>query len=713
MTKKKIVVIPSMKAINAKEKTFKVVSSFSGCGGSSTGVKMAGGKVLIATEFVPAAIETYKANHKGTRVIETDIREVDWKSERKELKLKRGELDLSEGSPPCFPAGEMVYTIRGYAPIETVTRADLALSHKGKMRAVTGIMGRAYRGKLVTIKSYLGEMRATPEHPIYVRKNAGGKITRDLGKARWVDAGKVTEDHYVGIPYTYEEANFNWRGVDKLFYHRGTGEYVAFGNSNTLPVEQSEFWWIVGRWLGDGWNRFHENVAGIGAGRKKPRHGVVICCDKSDGGKELAEIVKRAEACGLKYRISERRTVYRVGFPGKEISTFFTMFGKGAGNKTIPDGVMRLPKPLLKSVLIGYISADGHILNRDTMHVRYSSVSPALAYGIAMVVARVYRVPTNVTKRAQHPTAGVIEGRKVNLRPIYVGEFRLRPDRSKVFWERDDKHIWVPISKIEVEKYRGPVFNFSVRKEETYVVSNMAVHNCKSFSIAGTKSGGWGEVKKYSGNIHQRTDDLFYEEMRKIEEFAPKVFVCENVKGMVEGDSKGYFIEIIRDLKALGYAVKAQVLNGAYLDVPQARERVIIVGVRNDLVKKGFQPIFPKPLPYVVTVRDVLPHIYYLKSKKKGELKYVPADIPSPTIVASDGLNSETAGFSTGGFIETSTGERRKYTIDELKKIFTFPEDFIFTGKYEQQFERLGRSVPPMMMKHVVDTIHREILLKL
>lgn len=236
---------------------------------------------------------------------------------------------------------------------------------------------------------------------------------------------------------------------------------------------------------------------------------------------------------------------------------------------------------------------------------------------------------------------------------------------------------------------------------------------CKSFSTSGTGSNDWGKEKLYSENVYQRTDDLFYEEMRKLDAFMPKVFVCENVKGMVEGDAKGYFIEILRDLKAIGYDVRAQVLNAAYMGVPQARERVIFVGVRDDIAKKGFSPVFPKPNKHHVNVNDVLPHIAYLKSKIKGQLAYVPASIPSPTIVATDGTNSETAAFSSGGFIETLEGERRKYTIEELKKIFTFPEDFVFTGNYKQQFERIGRSVPPLMMYHIVKLLRTSILEKL
>ena len=295
--------------------------------------------------------------------------------------------------------------------------------------------------------------------------------------------------------------------------------------------------------------------------------------------------------------------------------------------------------------------------------------------GVKVLVATEFIKPAIETYKANH------KGTKV-----------LGDDIRKVDWEAVRKEFKLKRGQLDFSEGSPP---------------------CKSFSTAGTKSEGWGEEKKYSENVSQRTDDLFYEEMRKLSEFMPKVFVCENVKGMVEGDAKGYFLEILRDLKAVGYNVRAQVLNAARLGVPQARERIIFVGVRDDLAKKGHMPVFPKPHKHEIYVTDVLPHIAYLKSKKNGMMKYVPATCPSPTIVASDGMNSETAGFSTGGFIETIEGERRKYTIEELKKIFTFPEDFVFTGNYRQQFERIGRSVPPLMMYEVVKTLRQQVLEKL
>ena len=233
---------------------------------------------------------------------------------------------------------------------------------------------------------------------------------------------------------------------------------------------------------------------------------------------------------------------------------------------------------------------------------------------------------------------------------------------------------------------------------------------CKSFSTAGAGAKNWGEAHLYSGGVSQRTDDLFGEFIRLLNGTQPKVFVAENVPGLVQGKAKGMFLEILRDMKACGYAVSARVIDCSYLGVPQARHRLIFVGVRNDLVKMGFKPVHPEPVTDPVTVRSVLPHIHYVKSKDRGILAYVPSDIPSPTIVATDGTNSETASFSSGGFVEDDKGVRRKYTVKELKVISAFPSDFKLTGTYKQQVERIGRAVPPLAMGYITKTIIQKIL---
>ena len=132
---------------------------------------------------------------------------------------------------------------------------------------------------------------------------------------------------------------------------------------------------------------------------------------------------------------------------------------------------------------------------------------------------------------------------------------------------------------------------------------------CASFSTAGKREAGWGKVKAYS-DTKQRTDDLFFEYSRLVKAIQPKVFVAENVSGLVKGTAKGYFLEILAELKQCGYAVSAKLLDAQWLGVPQMRQRVIFVGVRNDLVAQfGVKPVHPKPLAYRYSVRDALPWI--------------------------------------------------------------------------------------------------------
>jgi DNA (cytosine-5)-methyltransferase 1 len=82
--------------------------------------------------------------------------------------------------------------------------------------------------------------------------------------------------------------------------------------------------------------------------------------------------------------------------------------------------------------------------------------------------------------------------------------------------------------------------------------------------------------------------------------------VAENVSGLVKGVAKGYFLEILAKLKACGYRVGCKVLDAQWLGVPQARQRTIFVGVREDL---GKEPVFPKPLAYRYSLREALPWI--------------------------------------------------------------------------------------------------------
>jgi len=316
---------------------------------------------------------------------------------------------------------------------------------------------------------------------------------------------------------------------------------------------------------------------------------------------------------------------------------------------------------------------------------------------------------------------------------------------------------------------------------------------CQAFSIAGKREKGWGKEKTYEHGASQYNETLFDEYIRLLRGLKPKVFVAENVSGLVKGVAKGYFLEILAALKESGYHVTCRILDAQWLGVPQRRQRVIFIGVRNNL---GKEPVHPKPLPYRYSVRDALPWIgksvndphkqfkaqennddklhcaitlankghikveslppsrlkegaygvqvidpeklyptvtigspgndfvliaehetnisgYAIgdewdklksgeQSSKYFSLHKASENDPSPTIQASHG------NLSMAGVVHPI--EKRKFTIDELKRICAFPDDFILKGSYAQQWSCLGNSVPPVMMRYISETIRDKVL---
>ena len=274
---------------------------------------------------------------------------------------------------------------------------------------------------------------------------------------------------------------------------------------------------------------------------------------------------------------------------------------------------------------------------------------------------------------------------------------------------------------------------------------------CQAFSTAGKREKGWGKGKRYEHGAVQCNEQLFDEYIRLLRGLQPKTFVAENVSGLVKGTAKGMFLEILRDLKANGYRVKCKVLDAQWLGVPQMRQRTIFVGVREDL---GLEPVHPKPLPYRYSVRDAIPWITKVVQDTKGQFDIREQDgsRPNDTITISNAyhlmVEAETSiskyvmlppsrqgndAFNTtevdpskpcGTVTVASPGNdlavpipsktgRRKFTIAELKRICAFPDDFVLVGSYAQQWERLGNSVPPVMMMHVAEVIRDEILRRL
>ena len=279
---------------------------------------------------------------------------------------------------------------------------------------------------------------------------------------------------------------------------------------------------------------------------------------------------------------------------------------------------------------------------------------------------------------------------------------------------------------------------------------------CSAFSMAGSVSHGkgnthadaFGKTKQYSDiKGVENVEDLFFEFLRVAKEIQPKVIIGENVEGLTMGEAKEYFHKIQNTFEDNGYLVVADVLNASEYGVPQSRKRTFIIGVREDVAEKiginflNMYQIYPEKNPTKTTLGEAINDIvnedkeeidYLLKAlgtdKAVGKtLAKMPKD-PDKVLTGMDyhdkghhfnlkrcSLRKPCPTITAMGNFPGVAGtchplEDRKFTIKELKRIMSLPEDFKLTGQHKQQSERIGRMVPPLMMKALAESVYNKVL---
>jgi len=246
---------------------------------------------------------------------------------------------------------------------------------------------------------------------------------------------------------------------------------------------------------------------------------------------------------------------------------------------------------------------------------------------------------------------------------------------------------------------------------------------CQAFSYAGNK-----------GGLQDARGTLFYHFGKILEQLKPKMFLAENVRGLVNHD-KGKTLETMLDVfSRIGYKVKWKVLKALDYDVAQKRERIVIVGVRNDLINNylNIDYKFPKPYGYELTLKDVLKDVpesdgaKYPESKKKV-LNLVPPggywrDLPEEIAKDYMGKSYYSGGGRTGMArrlswdepsltLTTSPAQKqterchpdetRPFTVREYARIQSFPDSWEFDCSINNAYKQIGNAVPVNMAKAI------------
>lgn len=274
-----------------------------------------------------------------------------------------------------------------------------------------------------------------------------------------------------------------------------------------------------------------------------------------------------------------------------------------------------------------------------------------------------------------------------------------------------------PVWKCDIKTVTaGEVLSFcKIQKGELDVFDGSPP--CQGFSTAGKRQ------------VNDERNDLFKEYVRILDELQPKVFVMENVSGMIKGNMKGKFKEILATLKALNYNVKCKLMNAMWYEVPQSRERLFFIGVRKDLNK---EPCFPKPMKTVISFEQATKGIKDYSDRKFPEI-LVKIGLLQPINWNTDpeiykkikgniagsfslkwAINNKPIGtigkeeISLCGIVHPN--RKRYLNIDELKVCSSFPIDYIFIDR-KSGHNRIGNAVMPKMMYHIAKTIKEKILM--
>jgi len=242
---------------------------------------------------------------------------------------------------------------------------------------------------------------------------------------------------------------------------------------------------------------------------------------------------------------------------------------------------------------------------------------------------------------------------------------------------------------------------------------------CQGFSTAGKRR--WSDQR----------NQLFKEFVRLLRGIAPRCFVMENVSGMVKGKMKVLFVECLKELKASGYRVSARVLNAMYYGVPQHRQRLIFVGVREDL---GIEPSHPAPQTRPMSIKAAWRNV---KNTRKDLEEAAVAEryaIYPIALRLKEGQRPKDLGLkgyfglirprwskpmpailrtkvTTGAAALLHPDEMRAPTLPEIKAAASFPQDFFFTD-FNNGWERIGNSVPPLLMRAIAEHVKAQILEK-
>lgn len=522
----------------------KFIDFFAGIGGFRRGMELAGHECVGFCEFDKFATASYISMHLLTEEQRKALKDIPIKKRQKEIlkeEYRNGEWyandirrvyagDIPKADCwcfgfPCFAKGTYILTEKGYIPIEDISVGDKVLTHKGRWRKVTATMHRD-GARLWDVNGFgILPTRTTAGHPYYVAK---------------------------------PDQPMEFKKVEQL-----DGSWYS---TMVLPDAESdgyskEMWWIIGRYLADGWRVERKD---------RPSGGRIVFAISDDKRTEFEQRLREAKLHGT---YTKERTCGKYHVCNNQLYEYLEKFGKYAHGKRIPREALCLPREKAKYFFDGYMSGDGRSDREEA-----TSTSAALILGMCIIAQRIGKsVPAVYYTRRDEKC--VIQGRECRQRDTYT--FRISSKSVKGHYRA--RYVCRELYQPTESDDFGTVYNISVEEDNSYVANGAIVHNCQDISVAGKQVG-------FQGN----RSSLFFRVMYLIgqlkEEDKPTYLFIENVKNLLSVNGGWDFARLLIEMDQQGYDAEWQVLNSKDFGVLQNRERCFIIG---HLRGRSTSKIFP------------------------------------------------------------------------------------------------------------------------
>jgi len=399
--------------------------------------------------------------------------------------------------------------------IQEIKIKDSVISGQGKKKMVTNVFNYDVNEKVAIIKSKMPtfkKIELTQDHRVLAVRHQMCPVMKDKKptickptckrscknklwqnyKFEWIEAKNLKKNNLLVYPITpqhhsktfvFDLMKFdkNLQGDNKyIWYEFGTNKLIFKKIKRFIKLDK-DLAQLLGFYTAEGWGRIRNGLATIGFGFHK---------DETENIKKVRELLKKIFNLDSAIKFHKTRRGCQIFGYSKIVPLFFQkLCGKGVLNKHIPQQILESPNKIIIQFLTTLFKGDGS--HKDSMRISFDSTSFDLVSQVKMLLARLKIMSSIKTRRPKqknwHTSFKLtISGKQLFYFNSLFKEFQI-PIKKQKFYRNDtfiqENYIYFPVQSVKFKNYKGKVYDFTVKKDVSYVANDITVHNSVGGSL--------------------------------------------------------------------------------------------------------------------------------------------------------------------------------------------------------------------------------------